>query len=833
MKSLQAIAGLTLPWMLGRVGPSHLVFCNPGVGKSKDNLNGLVAQLLEQTKPGAVRFLFIDEASQSGSFGAFNDLRDASKEVMGDAIATNKEVIRIRLAELVDAISLIKQDKLRQNHRSLDEYNESIRRNSGAAGEPYRYVVVSDWPHGFDEDSCRSLMKIMETGAVCGVYVLASWDTSAKAPYPFEGSPAEVWKHASWVDAGRNPVRTNMFSEHVKAVLQVDSGSAPLRNIVTRHAEGLKGAKGAIYPYERMREAIFASNTEPFKAINGFWEGNSAGGLVLPIGLAAGARIESVEIGRSGGSDAHHLLVVGPAGKGKSNLLHVMTQSLADMYSPNEVALYLVDLNGVAFERYARHRLPHARVVAAHGDPAFGIAVLEGVKNLLNTRMAMFKSAGVEQFQEYRLHTKKRLDRVIVVIDEFQNLLKGVTQEVAQELLKSLAREGRKFGVHMILATQTLKGFDFPRDVLDQIAIRIVLGGGRDDYQSILADDNRAAGSVEELHALVNADRGEKSGNRILQVALAFEKDAAVNEIDRLTRNWPGLARATGADEQLDFHLFDGDEPASLAESRAFNRILAARPTSDVRPPLELLLGDPLALSDSCKFTLRRDSGNNVLLLANRVEEIAGSMISMLLSVVAQQGPNNLYVSIVDMLGDEQSDGVLRSQFNALASAFSSMVKVFSRPSDEEFSDLLRLLECLIKQKNRNRSQLLVLVGIHKLLVLTNDDHAKGALTAILDQGPDAGVHTICWSNTLKNIKRTLDSDEAFGFGAVGAIARDDAFTLFDHAVSNSENRLNIFDRIEQNAKGMTVRPFATLATHDFNSLVARIRARLGKESPK
>lgn len=806
--------------MIRRLDQSHVVFRTSGVRTAKEYLNGLVGQILEQTKAGAVRFLFIDEASQAGSFSVFSALRDASpKEIMGNGIATNRESIRSRLAEMLDVISMVKQDKLRQDHLSLDDYNDSIRRHSGATGEPYRYVVIADWPHGFDEDSCRSLMKIMETGAVCGVYVLASWDKDAKAPYPFDRNPAEVWRNAFLID---NTVNTGnrALSPRISATLKVGCGTESLKQIVAKHAEALKAAKGAIYPYQKMREAIFVSQFEPFRGINDFWSGNSSHGLVLPVGLAAGARIESVEIGKSGGSDAHHIIIVGPAGKGKTNLLHVMTQSLADIYSPMEVALYLIDLNGVAFERYARDRLPHARVVAAHGDPLFGVAVLQGVSELMHARLALFQSVGVEQFHEYRSLTKKPLDRIVVIIDEFHKMLVDDTQDVSQQLLRSLGREGRKFGIHLILATQTLKGVDFPSDVLDQIAIRIVLGGSRDDYLSILADDNRAAGSIQELHGLVNADRGRVPGNRIVQIALALDKSTVANEIQRLGQNWRGYSRSIAVPENLEFHLFDGNKPAILTESRAFSNLLSQPPKTRGQLPIELLLGEPLALRETCRFALARDSRNNALLLAGRAAELAGSTIAMLLSVIAQQGPKNVYISIVEALGTESTEKLLHEQFKKLSAGFPDTIALLSRPSDSNILDLLQRLEIRINQPDQSRTQLLLLFGIHKLRVFEDNDDAKDAINGILARGPDAGVHVVVWSNSLNNLRC---SRERFGFGATGMVGREEVYELLAQNLPVTSNRLNYFDRFEGEAT--MVRPFYLMAMQDLDAIVAGMQS--------
>src|SRR4030095_7773366 len=55
-------------------------------------------------------------------------------------------------------------------------------RGAGAAGEPYRFLVIADFPVGFEGDSFRRLSSIASTGARCGVYTLVLRDTRHALP---------------------------------------------------------------------------------------------------------------------------------------------------------------------------------------------------------------------------------------------------------------------------------------------------------------------------------------------------------------------------------------------------------------------------------------------------------------------------------------------------------------------------------------------------------------------------------------------------------------------------------------------------------------------------
>ncbi len=87
------------------------------------------------------------------------------------------------------------------------------------------------------------------------------------------------------------------------------------------------------------------------------------------------------------------------------------------------------------------------------------------------------------------------MPRLIVVIDEFQvlfsdNSSKG--KESVDQSLNTLLKKGRSYGVHLVLATQTMRGADINRSIMAQIANRIALPMDAEDSNSILNNDDAA-----------------------------------------------------------------------------------------------------------------------------------------------------------------------------------------------------------------------------------------------------------------------------------------------------------------------------------------------------
>src|SRR5438270_943175 len=226
---------------------------------------------------------------------------------------------------------------------------------------------------------------------------------------------------------------------------------------------------------------------------------------------------------RLGKGVAQHTLIAGKTGSGKSTLLHALVTNLALHYSPEEVELYLVDFKkGVEFKTYAMHTLPHARVIAIESEREFGLSVLQRLDAELKYRGDRFRELNVHDLKSYRDATGKGMPRILLVVDEFQEFFVE-DDKVAQEaalLLDRLVRQGRAFGLHVLLGSQTLGGaYTLARSTIDQMAVRIALQCSEADGHLILSEDNSAARLLSRPgEAIYNDANGLVEGNNPFQV---------------------------------------------------------------------------------------------------------------------------------------------------------------------------------------------------------------------------------------------------------------------------------------------------------------------------
>src|SRR5204863_2967143 len=86
-------------------------------------------------------------------------------------------------------------------------------------------------------------------------------------------------------------------------------------------------------------------------------------------------------------------------------------------------------------------------------------------------------------------------------------------------LLDRLVRQGRAFGIHLLLGSQTLAGaYSLARSSLGQMAVRIALQCSETDAHLILSEDNSAARLLSRPgEAIYNDANGLFEGNHPFQ----------------------------------------------------------------------------------------------------------------------------------------------------------------------------------------------------------------------------------------------------------------------------------------------------------------------------
>lgn len=771
---------LTPPLPLTLPGPTSLLIDHDAAGREPAlaALRNLMLRVLGAFPAGKVRFTMADPIGLGQSFAGFMRLADQEPSPVGLRIWSEPSQIERQLADLTEHMQTVIQKYLRADYATIEDYNHA----AGEIAEPYRFVIIADLPTALTENGAARLASILESGPRCGVYALLAGDLASKLPPTLSADTLKA--HAVRINLRKNTAKLpDPRFDECEISLDAPPDDAFASALLDRVAQAGKDAGRVEVPFER----LVPSDTER-------WTRSAATELSIPLGRSGAQKIQHLRLGTG---TRQHALIAGRTGSGKSTLLHVMISAAALWHSPDELNLYLIDFKkGVEFKAYTGGNVPHVRAVAIESDREFGLSVLQRLDDELTTRGDLFRKLGAQDLAAARrLAPDTPLPRVLLLIDEFQEFFVS-DDTVASEatlLLDRLVRQGRAFGVHVILGSQTLSGaYSLARSTLGQMGVRIALQCSEADSYLILGEDNNAARLLSRPgEAIYNDAGGLVEGNSPFQTAWLPDtnRDAQLARMPAPPRPMPAPV------------VFEGNAPARL--DTAVQAFALANPDRSIP---RALLGDPVAIAPPVAAILRKRSGANLLILGPQPEPALGMLSAACITAAATP---NARVILIDPTPED--DALHGRTAQALRDAGTNADLLTHRDAARIVSELAATVRAR-QDTTGGDPIILALAGLHRLRDLRKsdsfasfslDDDASASapdkdLAYLLREGPGVGVWTLAWCDTLTNLERALERSTVreFGLRAVMQVSASDSAALLDSSAASTlgANRVLLAD---------------------------------------
>jgi hypothetical protein len=767
------------------------------------SLQNVMLRLFASSPPGKLAMTIIDPVGLGQNFAGFMHLADYEESLINRRIWTQRDQIDERLAELNEHIEKVIQMYLRNEYSTIMEYNE----RAGSVAEKYHFLVIADFPEGFSETAARRLQSIAVSGPRCGVFTLIHWNKRHPTPDGF--LPDDLRKTS--VCLRRQGDRIWLEGEKSGATLSLD---AP------------PDAELAGSLVHKMGKASVDSNRVevPFAQISPSpeerWTNETTNEVRIAIGRTGATKQQMLSIGKG---TKQHALFAGKTGSGKSTLFHVIITNLALSCSPDQVEFYLIDFKkGVEFKCYATKRLPHARVVAIESDREFGLSVLQRVDEELRRRGDIFRKLGVQDIPGYKKSgAKEPMPRTLLIIDEFQEFYTEDDQiaQTASLLFDRIVRQGRAFGIHVLLGSQTLGGaYTLARATLGQMVIRVALQCNEADSYLIMDENNAAPRLLTRPgEGIYNDAAGALEGNSPFQVVWLGdeERDEQLDIVRHL------------ADEHHDKHaapiVFEGNAPAEIRENPALSRILDSKPkTIPVAP--RFWLGAPNSIKGPTEAVFHRQSGNHMIIVGQR-EEAAITIIGLSLIALAAQHPKGgaqFYVFHASAPGSADE-----AFLNAIAEVIPQGVRLVS---GAEVAPAMNDLATELGTRNAegvtaDTPNVFVFIhGLQRFKKLRNEDEFSFSsgdsdaeanpatqLNSLINDGSSHGMHLVVTLDTYNNVGRFLSRKALteFEMRVVFQMSANDSASLIDSPKAGALGLHRALLYNEQAGTLETFRPYA------------------------
>ena len=815
----------TLPLQLTYPQQGSVLFetTNTGRDQAIAALNNLVLRLLSVAPPGRLSFTILDPVGLGQSFSGVMHLADYAEHLINSRIWTQSSQFEERLAALNEHMEKVIQMYLRNEYATIAEYNEQ----AGNIAEKYHFLVVADFPANFSDTAARRLLSIAASGARCGVFTLIHWDR--RQPLPQDSVPDELRKSSVSITCkGGDFMLTGKLMPGANLLL--DAPPDP------EFAIGFIQKVGLSSRDSNRVEVPFSHVTPPEGEV---WTGDTTTEVRVAIGRTGATKLQYLAIGKD---TRQHALIAGKTGSGKSTLFHVMITNLALWCSPEQVEFYLVDFKkGVEFKCYAAKRLPHARVVAIESDREFGLSVLQRVDEELKRRGDMFRQLGVQDIAGYkRAGGREPVPRSLLIIDEFQEFFVEDDRiaQTASVLLDRIVRQGRAFGIHVLLGSQTLGGaYTLARTTLGQMVIRIALQCNEADAYLIMDDNNPAPRLLSRPgEGIYNDNAGALEGNSPFQtVWLPDEvRDASLDRVReqaaRAPVAYPGPI------------VFEGNAPADVRENSVLRQLLEA-PSINQPAAARIWLGAPNSIKGPTEAVFQRQGGNNLLLVGQRDDAVLAILSVALVSLAAQYHRGAARFIVLDATApDSPHREYLERIVRALPHA-----PILAKAGD--LPELMTGLANDLKQRAEDErtaeapATFLFIHGLQKYKKLRPEDDFSFAsedsgaaanpgaqLSQILTEGASLGFHVIATCDTFNNVNRFLGRKalSEFEMRVLFQMSANDSASLIDSPKASLLGLHRALFYNEQEGHLEMFRPYA-LPTSDWIDQAARNLARLLK----
>lgn len=729
-----ATHSIEVPRCIQFLNKSNLVFNCKSATETKEAIrisHNIIGRILLAIPASKTKITFIDPLELGGNAAPYTPLL---REIYGGMVFTQQNDIENQLSILTRSIENVIQKYLQDKFIDIADYNLKTKE----VPEPYRLLVIYNFPHGFTDTTASKLLNIIKSGPKSGVHTILINDRNAKLPYGTEWSAFEGINIKEVTL--NNTSNSNRYFEF--------DNNLPYGEIVDYINKELPNISSIKVPF-----------TKYIAPQNEWWQEKAHKRYAVPIGRHA-LEVQNLKFDNE---DDNQALLIGKPGSGKSNLLHVIIANSLWKYSPDQLEIYLIDFKGgVEFAIYADKKIPHIRTIAIESEREFGLSVLEGVEKELLRRENEFSRVGVQNIEQY--HEKfpnERMPRVLLIVDEFQEFFAedDNIKQVVDDKFDRIVRKGRAFGINTLFSSQTLSGNSIKKSTKELIDIRIALMCSDLDSNQILDDRNPAARDLTRPgEGIYNPENGKVEGNRRFQ-AFFIEKDDLNNTIESVVLYSRAKGNRYSKFKQI---IFRGSEKARMQKPDGETHPLQKVSAISTPKAIRLWVGEPVAIADDVTAIIRKQGGSN-LLIAGYDENIGlRVMCSSIISIaVQQQAKSCKFYSFNFFNVDSEMVNVPDELFNNIDQ---DCVSVNSRQVEETLQAIKQEIENRIGGiSTSNENIYLSFFSFQRGRAFRKDGYSmsdEGNLLAyILKEGADVGVFSLVQVDTMDNFSKNLDDN--------------------------------------------------------------------------
>lgn len=639
---------ISLPLVLNTEGTINVLAESDenNIGGIQEFMHNIIWSFLSAFPVTKLNLSILDCERKGSSIIPFLEIKKKNPDLFDQEIHTSQDEIYERLKKFNLQIDDCIQHKLGNKYRSLIAYNKA----NPARGEVIQLLVINDFPSGFDSRNIEQLINIVKNGSKCGIYTIINYnrDITFSRYESVDDYIEQLKKYAAVVEIKDGVCYLAPFNLKIDSFADVSAEETDL--FAVDYSEKANDIKNRGLSFNDILDSELFTRS-------------AGGSLEIPVGIGDEDKIVPICFGKG---SSHHALVAGATGSGKSTLLHTLIMSALLHYSPDELNLYLMDFkSGTEFKIYDSYRIPHIKLLALDAMQEFGESILEDLVNEISRRSEKFKKVGVSKLGEYVKAACNTMPRILVIMDEFQILFNDSSnRKVAYncaELAKRIVTEGRSYGIHLLMATQSTKiitDLSISTGTIEQMRIRIGLKCGEDDARYLFKDNNDTK-ALEMMKgpigtAVMNPEYTEEEN---IGFRIVYCDDATQNEM--LKKIEEQFASAT-----YTLQTFEGNRTKRLLDIYASRDLV-----EEYAKTVKVEVGELIKVAPPFSIVFDKKKKHNMVICGSN-ERMSGNLYNLLCLSGLKNPYTNFYCIDGDIIVGEEDSMPYYNQFERFGDRF-------------------------------------------------------------------------------------------------------------------------------------------------------------------
>lgn len=216
--------------------------------------------------------------------------------------------------------------------------------------------------------------------------------------------------------------------------------------------------------------------------------------------------------------------IIGSSLSGKTNYVQTVLRGIAERYTPEEVAVYIIDFGSMILRNFTN--LGHVGGVVTVSEDTKLNQLLDMTMSIIEDRKQIFAEMGLSSFSAYLETGQKGMPQIVLLLENYTALKNAYPEH--ENIILDICREGSSVGVSVLMTNAVATGVGFK--LMTNFSEKIALYCNDSSQYSIILDRCRLEPDNTAGRGVVVIDKEIRE----FQTYLAFDAEKEMERVERI-----------------------------------------------------------------------------------------------------------------------------------------------------------------------------------------------------------------------------------------------------------------------------------------------------------